>query len=182
MKILIFLILLLVSGCSILGSSRDIPEVKPVEVVTVVKKAPTADELICPLVMRERSKSCTPAFDVSALPCRMRVTRAIITFMPVKPDIPNHCICFMQSKTLPWTTPLAKNGICRASPCLWCRPANAVFDLQITRGFYIGFAPPFFDEHDLMLPSLPVLFWIHRVNLCHQTMFPDLSLPLATRR
>ena len=41
MKILIFLILLLVSGCSILGSSRDIPEVKPVEVVTVVKKAPT---------------------------------------------------------------------------------------------------------------------------------------------
>ena len=41
MKILIFLILLLVSGCSILGSSRDIPEVKPVEVVTVVQKAPT---------------------------------------------------------------------------------------------------------------------------------------------
>lgn len=41
MKILIFLVLLLVSGCSILGSSRDIPEVKPVEVVTVVKKAPT---------------------------------------------------------------------------------------------------------------------------------------------
>ena len=40
MKILIFLILLLVSGCSILGSSRDIPEVAPVEVVTVVKKAP----------------------------------------------------------------------------------------------------------------------------------------------
>ena len=41
MKILIFLILLLVSGCSILGPSRDIPEVAPVEVVTVVKKAPT---------------------------------------------------------------------------------------------------------------------------------------------
>ena len=41
MKILIFLVLLLVSGCSILGSSRDIPEVKPVEVVTVVQKAPT---------------------------------------------------------------------------------------------------------------------------------------------
>jgi hypothetical protein len=41
MKILLFLTLLLVSGCSILGSSRDIPEVKPVEVVTVVKKAPT---------------------------------------------------------------------------------------------------------------------------------------------
>ena len=41
MKILIFLILLLVSGCSILGSNRDIPEVKPVEVVTVVQKAPT---------------------------------------------------------------------------------------------------------------------------------------------
>jgi hypothetical protein len=41
MKILIFLILLLVSGCSILGSSRDIPEVKPIEVVTVVKQAPT---------------------------------------------------------------------------------------------------------------------------------------------
>jgi len=40
-KILIFLALLLVSGCSVLGSSRDIPEVKPVEVVTVVKKAPT---------------------------------------------------------------------------------------------------------------------------------------------
>jgi len=41
MKALLFLALLLVSGCSILGSSRDIPEVKPVEVVTVVKKAPT---------------------------------------------------------------------------------------------------------------------------------------------
>ena len=41
MKILLFLTLLLVSGCSILGSSRDIPEVKPVEVVTVVKQAPT---------------------------------------------------------------------------------------------------------------------------------------------
>ena len=41
MKILIFLILLLVSGCSILGPSRDIPEVTPVEVVTVVRKAPT---------------------------------------------------------------------------------------------------------------------------------------------
>ena len=40
-KILTFLVLLLVSGCSILGSKRDIPEVKPVEVVTVVKKAPT---------------------------------------------------------------------------------------------------------------------------------------------
>ena len=40
MKILIFLVLLLVSGCSILGSKRDIPEVAPVEVVTVVKKAP----------------------------------------------------------------------------------------------------------------------------------------------
>jgi len=40
-KILIFLALLLVSGCSILGSKRDIPEVKPVEVVTIVKKAPT---------------------------------------------------------------------------------------------------------------------------------------------
>ena len=41
MKALLFLALLLVSGCSILGSSRDIPEVKPVEVVTVIKKAPT---------------------------------------------------------------------------------------------------------------------------------------------
>ena len=41
MKTLIFLILLLISGCYILGSGRDIPEVKPVEVVTVVKKAPT---------------------------------------------------------------------------------------------------------------------------------------------
>ena len=40
MKILL-LALILVSGCSILGSSRDIPEVKPVEVVTVVKQAPT---------------------------------------------------------------------------------------------------------------------------------------------
>ena len=39
-KILIFLALLLVSGCSILGSKRDITEVAPVEVVTVVKKAP----------------------------------------------------------------------------------------------------------------------------------------------
>ena len=41
MKILLFLLLLLISGCSILGSGREIPEVKPVEVVTVVKKAPT---------------------------------------------------------------------------------------------------------------------------------------------
>ena len=41
MKTLIFLFLLLISGCSILGSGRDIPEVKPVEIVTVVKKAPT---------------------------------------------------------------------------------------------------------------------------------------------
>ena len=41
MKTLIFLFLLLISGCSILGSGRDIPEVKPVEVVTGVKKAPT---------------------------------------------------------------------------------------------------------------------------------------------
>jgi hypothetical protein len=41
MKILIFLVLLLVSSCSILGSNRDIPQVKPIEVVTVVKKAPT---------------------------------------------------------------------------------------------------------------------------------------------
>ena len=41
MKILLLLALILVSGCSLLGSSRDIPEVKPVEVVTVVKQAPT---------------------------------------------------------------------------------------------------------------------------------------------
>ena len=41
MKILLFLLLLLISGCSILGSGREIPEVKPVEVVTVVKKAHT---------------------------------------------------------------------------------------------------------------------------------------------
>tara|TARA_R100000781_G_scaffold90628_1_gene56048 strand:- start:263 stop:649 length:387 start_codon:yes stop_codon:yes gene_type:complete len=41
MKLLVFLIFLLVSGCSVLGSGRDIPEVNPVEVVTVVKKAPT---------------------------------------------------------------------------------------------------------------------------------------------
>ena len=41
MKALLFLALLLVSGCSMFGSSRDIPEVKPVEVITVVKKAPT---------------------------------------------------------------------------------------------------------------------------------------------
>lgn len=40
MKILIFLALLLVSGCSVLGSKRDIPEVKPIEVVTIEKKAP----------------------------------------------------------------------------------------------------------------------------------------------
>ena len=40
MKALLFLALLLVSGCSMFGSSRDIPEVAPVEVVTVVKKAP----------------------------------------------------------------------------------------------------------------------------------------------
>ena len=40
MKTLIFLILLLASGCSMLGSNREVPDVKPVEVVTVVKKAP----------------------------------------------------------------------------------------------------------------------------------------------
>ena len=40
MKTLIFMILLLASGCSMLGSNREIPDVKPVEVVTVVKKAP----------------------------------------------------------------------------------------------------------------------------------------------
>ena len=40
MKLSLLLILLLASGCSILGSSRDIPEVAPVEVVTVVEKAP----------------------------------------------------------------------------------------------------------------------------------------------
>jgi hypothetical protein len=40
MKLSLLLILLLVSGCSIFGSSRDIPEVVPVEVVTVVEKAP----------------------------------------------------------------------------------------------------------------------------------------------
>ena len=40
-KITLFLALLLVSGCSMFGSNRSIPEVTPVEVVTVVKKAPT---------------------------------------------------------------------------------------------------------------------------------------------
>ena len=40
MKLLLLVALLLVSGCSILGSGRDIPEVKPVEVVTVVKEFP----------------------------------------------------------------------------------------------------------------------------------------------
>jgi len=40
MKLSLLLLLLLVSGCSMLGSKRDIPQVKPVEVVTIVKKAP----------------------------------------------------------------------------------------------------------------------------------------------
>ena len=41
MKLSLFLLLLLVSGCSMLGGGKTkIPEVKPVEVVTVVKKAP----------------------------------------------------------------------------------------------------------------------------------------------
>ena len=40
MKLSLLLILLLVSGCSIFGSNRDIPQVAPVEVVTVVEKAP----------------------------------------------------------------------------------------------------------------------------------------------
>ena len=40
MKILIFLILLLASGCSVLGSKRDIPEIKPIEVVTIEKQSP----------------------------------------------------------------------------------------------------------------------------------------------
>ena len=40
MKLSLLLILLLVSGCSILGSGREIQEVKPIEVVTVVKQAP----------------------------------------------------------------------------------------------------------------------------------------------
>ena len=39
-KITLFLALLLVSGCSMFGPNRSIPEVTPVEVVTVVKKAP----------------------------------------------------------------------------------------------------------------------------------------------
>ena len=39
-KILLFLTLLLASGCSVLGSKRDIPEVKPIEVVTIEKQAP----------------------------------------------------------------------------------------------------------------------------------------------
>jgi len=41
MKLILLLLLLLVSGCSMLGGGKTkIPEVKPVEVVTVVKKAP----------------------------------------------------------------------------------------------------------------------------------------------
>jgi len=41
MKLILLLLLLLVSGCSMLGGGKtNIPEVKPVEVVTVVKKAP----------------------------------------------------------------------------------------------------------------------------------------------
>ena len=40
MKLSLLLILLLVSGCSIFGSNRNSPEIAPVEVVTVVKKAP----------------------------------------------------------------------------------------------------------------------------------------------
>ena len=41
MKLILLLLLLLVSSCSMLGGGKtNIPEVKPVEVVTVVKKAP----------------------------------------------------------------------------------------------------------------------------------------------
>ncbi len=41
MKLILLLLLLLVSGCSMLGGGKtNIPQVKPVEVVTVVKKAP----------------------------------------------------------------------------------------------------------------------------------------------
>jgi len=41
MKLILLLLLLLISGCSMLGGCKtNIPEVKPVEVVTVVKKAP----------------------------------------------------------------------------------------------------------------------------------------------
>ena len=41
MKLILFLLLLLLaSGCSLLGSKREIPEVAPVEVITVVKQAP----------------------------------------------------------------------------------------------------------------------------------------------
>jgi len=41
MKVIIVLVLLLISGCSWFGGSKtSIPEVRPVEVVTVVKEAP----------------------------------------------------------------------------------------------------------------------------------------------
>ena len=41
MKLILFLLLLLLArGCSFLGSKREIPEVAPVEVITVVKQAP----------------------------------------------------------------------------------------------------------------------------------------------
>jgi len=41
MKVIIVLVLLLISGCSWFGGSKtSIPEVRPIEVVTVVKEAP----------------------------------------------------------------------------------------------------------------------------------------------
>jgi DNA-binding PadR family transcriptional regulator len=40
MKLLLITLPLLVNGCSLLGSNAEIPQVKPVEVVTVVQKAP----------------------------------------------------------------------------------------------------------------------------------------------
>jgi hypothetical protein len=49
----------------------------------------------------------------------MRVTRAIITFMPVKPDIPNHCICFMLPKNPAMNNaPCQEWNLCRAAPSL----------------------------------------------------------------
>ena len=40
MKLALLVLLLLVSGCAVFGGGKDIPVVKPIEVITIAKRAP----------------------------------------------------------------------------------------------------------------------------------------------
>ena len=40
MKLALLFLLLLVSGCAVFGGGKDIPVVKPIEVITIAKRAP----------------------------------------------------------------------------------------------------------------------------------------------